>query len=236
MHTTKTRLAPAWLLIPAAVAATGSFSTPALGAGSAPDPDVAPAGAPASPPRLRLDVPPPPARLALTMPRLDGRRVALLAAADGLGVFPSSRALVASDAPAPAPAAEGSAPASAPERPPSNEPSGGGMPWERTVAIVSGGVAIAAVVGGTVYGALAFSRKSSAQSVCPGTTTCPTQDGVNRWNSADSAANTSTVLFIAAAFLALEAAVFWITPTEGDTRAPQVGLGPGAVQLRGTFR
>jgi hypothetical protein len=110
------------------------------------------------------------------------------------------------------------------------------MPWERTVALVSGGVAIAAAIGGAVYGGLTFSRKSSAESVCPGPTVCATPEGVQRWNDASSAANTSTVLFFAAGLAALGAVVFWVVPTEQSSRAVQVGLGPGAIQLRGAFQ
>jgi hypothetical protein len=110
------------------------------------------------------------------------------------------------------------------------------MPWERTVALASGGVAIAAAVGGIVYGGLAFARKSSAEGVCPGPVVCATPEGVQRWNDAQTAANTSTVLFFAAGLAALGAVVFWLVPTEQSTRAMQVGLGPGAFQLQGTFQ
>ncbi|MGD0524987.1 MAG: hypothetical protein ABSE49_07580 [Polyangiaceae bacterium] len=105
----------------------------------------------------------------------------------------------------------------------------------RLVATVSGGVAIASAAGGTVAGILALSKKSTAQSVCPGSTVCPTQDGVNKWNSADSAATVSSFLFALAGFAALEAVVFWFVPGSDSATSTKVGVGPGAVRLSGAW-
>ena len=102
------------------------------------------------------------------------------------------------------------------------------------------GVAVAGLVAGTVYGVLAISRKNDAQSVCP-SSACATEEGVSKWSSAQSAANISTLMFVVAGLGALEAAVFWFTPSANDTASTgggtrtQVGIGPGMLQLKGAW-
>jgi hypothetical protein len=110
-----------------------------------------------------------------------------------------------------------------------------GTDWEKTTALIGAGVAVVSVGVGTVYGVLALSKKSTAQGVCPGSTVCPTQQGVNDWSSAQSAATVSSFMFALASLAALEAAVFWFAPGMSSPTQTQVGLGPGALQVKGSW-
>lgn len=113
---------------------------------------------------------------------------------------------------------------------------GQGTDPHKIAALVGAGVAVVGLTVGTVYGVIALSRKSSAQSVCPGSSfECPTQEGVNKWDSAASAANVANVMFVIAGLGAIEAAVFWLTPSSSVVTSPQVGVGPGVVQLKGAW-
>jgi hypothetical protein len=92
----------------------------------------------------------------------------------------------------------------------------------QTIAVLVGaGVAVVGFAIGTGYGIDAISKKSAAESVCPGSTVCPTPAGIAKWNSAESAA--------------LEAAVFWLTPGAPGASSTQVGIGPGTIQLKGAW-
>ncbi len=127
----------------------------------------------------------------------------------------------------------GPAPAGSPVSPASDGGQGGTDP-HKTAALVGAGVAVAGIITGTVYGVLAISRKNDAQSVCPGSSVCATPDGVSKWGSAQSAANISTLMFVVAGLGALEAAIFWFTPSAND-KSTQVGIGPGVLQLKGAW-
>lgn len=118
---------------------------------------------------------------------------------------------------------------------PSSQPAGSQGMSGRTIATLVGvGVAVVGVGLGTAFGIDALSKKSSAQSACPGATLCATQDGVNKWSSAQSAANISTLMFVVGGLGALEAAIFWFTP-DPDAKSTQVGLAPGMIQLKGAW-
>jgi len=124
-------------------------------------------------------------------------------------------------------------PAGAQQAPPDGAQ--GGSDAHKTAALVGAGVAAAGIVTGTIYGVLAISRKNDAEGVCPGSSVCATPEGVSKWNSAQSAANVSTLMFVVAGLGALEAAIFWFTPSGNATArgtSTQVGIGPGMLQLK----
>ena len=112
---------------------------------------------------------------------------------------------------------------------------GAGTDPHTIAALVGVGVAVVGLSVGTAYGVLALSRKSAAQSVCPGSFECATQAGVNKWNSAASAANVANVMFVIAGLGAIEAAVFWLTPSSNVVASPQVGVGPGILEVKGAW-
>jgi hypothetical protein len=137
----------------------------------------------------------------------------------------------ASSAP-PAPA-QSSASAPAPEPPPAVD-AGGGLGTQKILALVAGGIGVVGVGVGTVFGLMAISKKTDAQNACPGE--CATQDGVNKWNDMLATGNISTIGFVVGGVGLVGGAVLWLTApgAQGGPRA-QVGFGPGALQVRGTW-
>jgi hypothetical protein len=140
---------------------------------------------------------------------------------------------------APPPAASAVAsPGNDPLAPPSSPSESQGLGTQKTVALVGAGVAIVGFGFAVGYGLDALSKKNDAQSVCPSSAVCPTAAGLVKWNNAQSSANVADVAFVVGCIGAIEAAVLWFTASSnhGDTQAnTQIGLGPGAVQLRGTW-
>jgi hypothetical protein len=105
---------------------------------------------------------------------------------------------------------------------------------QKIVAIVAGSVGVVGVIGGTIFGLVAMSRKNDAQKVCSGQ--CPTQAGVNDWNDAKDAGNASTAFYIIGGLGLAGGAALWFTaPSSNHGPGPQVGVGPGGIQLKGTW-
>lgn len=139
-----------------------------------------------------------------------------------LGSEPFAAAQEQQAAPAPA-AATQSAPS------PSEEPHG-----YKTAAFIGLGVAAVAFGFSAVYGVDAISKRNDARSVCPGAT-CATQQGVDRWNDAETSAGISTLSFLIGCAGVIEAAVFWFTPAPASSTSTQVGVGPGGIRLSGRW-
>jgi hypothetical protein len=106
----------------------------------------------------------------------------------------------------------------------------GGMPAQRVVALVAGGVGVAGLAAGGVFGVMAMQKKQEAEKVCPHD--CPDQGGVDKWHTATTFGTVSTIAFAAGGALVAGAAVLWFTSPK---RSAEVGIGPGSVELRGTF-
>ena len=112
-------------------------------------------------------------------------------------------------------------------------PGSGGPGTQGLLALVAGGVGVVGIGVGTVFGVVAISKKSSAQTACPGA--CGDQGGVDMWNDAASAGNVSTVAFIVGAVGLAGSAALWFTRPGQGKATTQVGAGPGGIQLRGTW-
>jgi hypothetical protein len=108
----------------------------------------------------------------------------------------------------------------------------GGMPTQRAVAIVLGGVGVAGVGVGSAFGVMAMQRKKDAQKMCPNE--CADQRGADAWQRAGTAATISTVSFVAGGVLLAGAAVLWFTAGPASQPA-EVVVGVGNVQIRGSF-
>ncbi len=119
-----------------------------------------------------------------------------------------------------------------------------GMPAERRLpqaklgaqqvsALMVGGVALVGLGVGVAFGLEGLSRKQRAESICPADR-CPTQEGVNLWNDAQSAAHVSTLAFVTAGVGLASAAVLWATHDSGGNPV-QVSIGLGRVQLKGSW-
>jgi hypothetical protein len=88
---------------------------------------------------------------------------------------------------------------------------------------------------GAAFGALALSDKSDAESACPNGQ-CPTAAAANKWSTAGSAGNVSTIAFVAGGVGLAGAAVLWFTaPASSAAASARVGLGLGSVQVVGSW-
>ena len=122
------------------------------------------------------------------------------------------------------------APQPVPAPPPPSE-RGGGLGTQKILALVAGGIGVVGLGVGSAFGLVAI-KKSTAQSECP--YLCATPDGVSKWSDAVSAANGATVGFVIAGVGLAGAAVLWFTAPRGGM-STQVGLGPGALQVKGSW-
>ena len=120
--------------------------------------------------------------------------------------------------------------AASPSTPPPND--SGGMGTQKNLAIVAGGIGVVGLGLGTVFGVMASSQKNDAQSACP-SNPCSTQDGANKWSTAGSTGNISTIGFIVGGVAVAGGAVLWFTAPSSSSA--QVGFGPGILQLKGTW-
>jgi hypothetical protein len=114
-----------------------------------------------------------------------------------------------------------------------------GLGTQRILAIVAGGLGVVGLGLGTVFGLQAMSKHNDAAAACPGA--CATQSGVDMWNDARSAGNVSTVAFIVGGVALAGGAALWFTAKPESGSAPSapvafgLGVGPGAVQVRGAW-
>lgn len=105
----------------------------------------------------------------------------------------------------------------------------------KVVALVLGGVGVAATGVGVAYGLIAMSRRSEANAICPND--CSDHTGVEAWNGAYSAGNISTGAFvIGAAGIASGVAVWLLAkPATDGIAVSQISLGPGGLQVKGRW-
>jgi hypothetical protein len=123
-------------------------------------------------------------------------------------------------------------PAAAPPTPTAEASKSGGLGKQRVVALVVGGVGVAGLAVGSIFGLKAMSKKNEADKTCNGTA-CTSDEGVIAGNDAHSAGNVSTIGMIVGAVGIAGGAVLWFTAPSGS--ATMVGLGPSGVTLRRAF-
>jgi hypothetical protein len=112
--------------------------------------------------------------------------------------------------------------------------SSSGWGTQKTLAIVAGGVGLASLAFGGIFGLRAMSKKTDAQRACP--RDCADQNGVNLWDDAVRAGNVSTGAFIVGGVMLAAGATLWLTAPDSTRGASaQIGIGPGAIQFRGTW-
>ncbi|HSC87688.1 MAG TPA: hypothetical protein VLC09_10475 [Polyangiaceae bacterium] len=126
---------------------------------------------------------------------------------------------------------------------------GGGLTTVQTTGLITGGVGVAALIGGVITGVMAKSKESSARDQCidvAGTLTCPTSTQ-DEFDSASSLATVSTALFIGGGVLAATGVTLFIVgadsggPKESGAPAarlqvtPYFGAGGGGLTALGTF-
>jgi hypothetical protein len=116
--------------------------------------------------------------------------------------------------------------------PPPSEASRGLGP-QKIAAIAAEGVGVVGLAVGGAFGAVTLSQKNDAQSACPNL--CSTQSGVQKWNNAVSSGNVATAFFIVGGVGVVGGAVLWFTAPSARGASTQVGVGPGLLQLKGTW-
>lgn len=102
-------------------------------------------------------------------------------------------------------------------------------------AIITGSVGVAGVVVGSVFGLRSQSKHEDSDRYCSGNV-CRDRRGVDLMNQARSAGNASTVSFVVGGVALGTAATLWFLDLPGDAGTEaRVGLGPGAVHVRGVW-
>jgi hypothetical protein len=113
-----------------------------------------------------------------------------------------------------------------------------GLGSQRIAALVTGGIGVVGVAVGSVFGALAMSRKTKAEAACP-ESKCVNEGDSKKWDDAYMAGNVSTFAFVAGGVGLAAGAILWFTasphPRGNEAAQTFVGVGPGMVQLKGAF-
>jgi hypothetical protein len=135
--------------------------------------------------------------------------------------------------PTPTPAAGGTAPAAGGEGAALSERR---SPW-KLVGLATAGVGLAGLATGSIFGIVAMSKKSTANSDgCLSNGHCPTHDGVSALNGASSAASLSTVFFIIGGVLTAGGVAVWaLAPSQYVQVQPSVGFGTAGLDVKGAW-
>lgn len=115
-----------------------------------------------------------------------------------------------------------------PERPMTSSLSG-----QKIGALVVGGVGLAGVVVGSIFGLKAFSKHKEAAIYCD--PQCHDQTGLDVKAEGMHASNISTVAFVLGGVGLAGGALLWLTDHSDKSSAPQVGLGPSGIVAKGTW-
>lgn len=108
-----------------------------------------------------------------------------------------------------------------------------GLGTQQVLAIVAAGIGVVGLGAGSAFGLMTLSKRNDAQSQCPGQ--CTTESGVSAWSSAATAGNVSTAAFTVGGVGLAGAALLWWTAPRSSAGAPQVGVGPGTFQVKGSW-
>jgi hypothetical protein len=104
---------------------------------------------------------------------------------------------------------------------------------QKAVAIVAAGVGVVGIGVGTIFGLSAMSKHDDANAKCPGA--CSDQAGVELWNDARTAGNISTIGFVVGGVGLATGAILWLTAKPSRTTSVHADVGPGSLQIRGTW-
>lgn len=134
-------------------------------------------------------------------------------------------------------------PSPLPDLPPTTDQSSSGFGAQRWLGVITGGVGVAGIAVGSVFGLMASSQWSAQQSACGSPTNCPNHSGAVADHSnvtTDGTISTWTfigggVLLAAGAALFLTAPSHSASPSSALVVSPGVGPGLAAVELTGSF-
>jgi serine/threonine-protein kinase len=126
------------------------------------------------------------------------------------------------------------APPPVPAEPQPAEPTPSGLGTQRILALAAGGVGVAGIAVGTVFGFKAMSKQNDAEATCAGTR-CTTTAGADAGNDAHTAGTISTIGMVVGVAGLAGGAVLWFTAPSPATGGTRVGVGPSGVTWRGSF-
>lgn len=110
-----------------------------------------------------------------------------------------------------------------------------GLGTQRVLALIAGGVGVAGIGVGSVFGLKSKSKHDEAEKYCDGAD-CTDPRGVSAGEDAYSAGTLSTVFMVVGGAALAGGAVLWFTaPKREEQPIATVGIGPGSVQVRGAF-
>ena len=127
--------------------------------------------------------------------------------------------------------------------PPGGEAPAGGLGTQRILGLVAGGVGVAGIAVGSVFGVMTLSEGSQQQTACASSTNCPhPTQAASDHSTGETDRTLSTVGFIAGGVLLAGGAVLFFTARHPESTAaarlvfvPSVGPGGGALLVKGMF-
>jgi len=133
-----------------------------------------------------------------------------------------------------------------PAAPPDADAGASGWSTQKTLALVAGGVGVAGIAVGSVFGWMAHSSWSSSQSECPSAANCPQHtQAVSDHDSATTSATLATIAFAAGGAALAAGGVLWFTAPRSESGrsattssvrlAPGVGPGSASLVVTGVF-
>jgi hypothetical protein len=106
----------------------------------------------------------------------------------------------------------------------------------KIAAIVVGGLGIAGVGVGSVFGVMSMLDHNDASKVCPPPGPCSGTDGVDAWHKAYDAGNVANIAFIAGgAGLAVGTVLWLVAKSAHDDTSGQLLVGPGTVAWKAAW-
>ena len=118
------------------------------------------------------------------------------------------------------------------------------MPTQKVIGLVAGGVGVAGLVAGAIFGAMTMSSASEQKNDCSSPTSCPDPGhAASAHSSGETTATLSTVGFIAGGVLIAAGAVLYLTsprsreasPTTALALVPSLAPAGGGLSLSGGF-
>jgi hypothetical protein len=104
---------------------------------------------------------------------------------------------------------------------------------QKSYALVALGVGVVGVGVGTIFGLQSMSKHNQASDECPAA--CADQAGVEHWDQARASGNVSTIGFVVGAAGLIGGTVLWLTAKPSDKASLRAGVGPGSLQLEGSW-
>jgi hypothetical protein len=124
-------------------------------------------------------------------------------------------------------------PPTAPSAPQPAAPEHRGLGAQKTAALAAVAIGAVGMGIGTVFGLQSMSKHDQASEVCPGV--CRDEVGVKLWDDARASGNIATIGFVIGTAGVLGGAVLWLTAKPSETTSLRASVGPGSLQVQGSW-